>query len=170
MAAHSEFSSNREKLLEHLFIGEVLKHLWCRGVTTAEFLRPEVDSGGYDLVIACNRIIRHVQLKASHSLAKTARQNVHLRLADQPSGCVVWMKFDETTLALGPFLWFGGAPGERLPVVEDYQIGRHTRRNLQGIRLERQNIRVLPAAAFSPVASIPELVGLLFGPIGTPNA
>ena len=73
MAVHSEHSSNREKLLEHLFIGEVLRCLWRKGIATAEFLRPEVDSGGYDLVIDCNSILRHIQLKSSHREAKTAR-------------------------------------------------------------------------------------------------
>jgi hypothetical protein len=63
---HSEHSSYREKLLEHLFIGEVQRYLWCQDVTTAELLRPDVDSGGYDLVIACNTVIRHIQLKSSH--------------------------------------------------------------------------------------------------------
>ena len=48
MAVHSEHSSYREKLLEHLVVGEVLRYLWCQGVTTAESLRPEVDGGGYD--------------------------------------------------------------------------------------------------------------------------
>ena len=117
MHVHSEQSSYREKLLEHLFIGEILRHLWRLGVTTAEFLRPEVDSGGYDLVIACNKIIRHIQLKSSYRGAKTARQNINIRLADKPSGCVVWMIFDETTLELGPFLWYGGLPGEPLPDI-----------------------------------------------------
>ncbi len=115
MSVHSEQSAFREKLLEHLFIGEVLRHLWRRGVTNAEFLRPEVDSGGYDLVIAWGKIIRHIQLKSSHKGSATSRQSVHIRLADKPSGCVVWMVFDEATLELGPFLWFGGRPGEPLP-------------------------------------------------------
>jgi hypothetical protein len=66
MKAHSEHSSYREKLLEHLFVGDVLRELWLCGVTTAEFLRPEVDAGGYDLVITCNGFVRHIQLKSSH--------------------------------------------------------------------------------------------------------
>lgn len=63
MAVHSEHSSYREKLLEHLFIGAVLRHLWCQGITSAEFLRPEVDNGGYDLEIASNTVIRYIQLE-----------------------------------------------------------------------------------------------------------
>ena len=85
MAVHSEHSRYREKLLEHLFIGEVMRHLWCQGVTTAEFLRPEVDSGGYDVVIACRNIIRYIQLKSSYRGAKTARQKITIRLAEKKS-------------------------------------------------------------------------------------
>lgn len=163
MAVHSEHSTYREKLLEHLFIGEVLRHLWRRGVTSAEFLRPEVDSGGYDLVIACNKIIRHIQLKSSHSGATTARQTVHVRLAEKPSGCVVWMVFHPDTLALGPFFWFGGQPGEPLPDIRALPVAKHTKGNAQGVKAARPNLRVLKRTAFEQVASVPELVERLFG-------
>ena len=165
MSIHSEHSSHREKLLEHLFIGEVLRYLWCQGVTTAEFLRPEVDSGGYDIVIACNSIIRHIQLKSSYRGAKTARQNVNLRLAEKPSGCVVWMMFDKTTLAVGPFLWFGGLPGQPLPDIHNFQVAKHAKGNAQGVKAEKPNIRVLNRGVFDHIESIPELVERLFGAV-----
>ena len=168
MAVHSEHSSYREKLLEHLFIGEVLRHLWCSGVTTAEFLRPEVDSGGYDLVIACNGVIRHIQLKSSYLGATTAKQNVNLRLAEKPSGCVVWVVFDESTLALGPFLWFGGPPGSPLPNILSFPPAKHTKGNAQGIKTIRPNIRVLNRRVFRPIATIPDLIERLFGINSTP--
>lgn len=168
MSIHSEHSSNREKLLEHLFIGEVLRHLWRQGVTTAESLRPEVDSGGYDLVIECNGIIRHIQLKASYRGAKTARQKVNLRLAEKPSGCMVWMIFDKTTLALGPFFWFGSLPGERMQDIGNFPRAKHTKGNAHGVKAERPNIRVLKRADFQEVETIPELVKRLFGEL--PNA
>jgi hypothetical protein len=163
MAVHSEHSSYREKLLEHLLIGEVLRYLWRQGVTTAEFLRPEVDRGGYDLVIACGTVIRHIQLKSSHRGASTSRQNVNIGLADKPSGCVVWVVFDEATLALGPFLWFGGLPGQPLPDIRSFPVATHTRGNAQGVKGERPNIRILKRAVFEQVASVAELVGRLFG-------
>lgn len=167
MAVHSDHSSYREKLLEHLFIGEVLRHLWCQGVTTAEFLRPEVDSGGYDLVIACNRVMRHIQLKSSHRGAKTSRQNVNIRLGEKPSGCVVWVVFDEKSLGLGPFLWFGSRPGDPLPDIRSYPVAKHTKGNAQGVKAERPNIRVLRKADFEEVDSTPELVQRLFGQLAS---
>jgi hypothetical protein len=165
MALHSEHSSNREKLLEHLFIGDILRHLWRHGVTSAEFLRPEVDCGGYDLVISCNKIMRHIQLKSSHRNAKTARQNVNLRLSEKPSGCVVWMLFDERTLDLGPFMWFGGPPGRPLPDISKFPTAKHTKGNADGVKAERPNIRVLKRASFEVVQSVSELVERLFGHI-----
>jgi hypothetical protein len=149
--------------LEHLFIGEILRHLWRLGVTTAEFLRPEVDSGGYDLVVACNKIIRHIQLKSSYRGAKTARQNINIRLADKPSGCVVWMIFDETTLELGPFLWYGGLPGKPLPDILALPRAKHAKGNADGVKADRPNIRVINRGLFEEVASLPELVDRLLG-------
>jgi hypothetical protein len=163
MAVHSEHSSYREKLLEHLFIGEVLRHLWRQGCTTAEFLRPEVDSGGYDLVIACNNVLRHIQLKSSYKGATTARQSVNIRLAEKPSGCIVWVMFDEESLALGPFFWFGGTPNKPLPDITSFPVARHTKGNARGLKAARPNIRVLKRTDFDEVASIPELVERLFG-------
>jgi len=34
----------------------------------------------------------------------------------------VVLLFEPSTLELGPFLWFGGAPGEPLPSLEAYPI------------------------------------------------
>ena len=165
MTIHSEQSSYREKLLEHLFIGEVLRDLWSRGVTDAEFLRPEVDCGGFDLVITLNRIMRHIQLKTSHTESATARQSINIRLADKSGGCVVWMRFHPETLSLGPFLWYGGSPGEPLPDIRELTVAKHTKGNARGLKTERPNIRVLPRRKFEEVATISELVLKLFGKI-----
>jgi hypothetical protein len=48
--------------------------------------------------------------------AKTARVGINAALQSKPSGCVIWLRFDPVTLALGPFLWFGGEPGKPLPI------------------------------------------------------
>ncbi len=165
MAVDSECSSYREKLLEHLFIGEVLRYLWSHGVTNAEFLRPEVDSGGYDIVIACNKVIRHIQLKTSHRESSTAFQKVNMRLAEKPSGCVVWMVFDRQNLDLGSFLWFGGHPNEPLPDISGFPVAKHTKGNAQGVKALRPNIRVLKKGVFEEVGTLPELIRRLFGAV-----
>jgi hypothetical protein len=116
---HNLFSAYREVLLEHLFAGEVMRHLWLRGNVRIEILKPQVDDSGYDLVLEANGVIRHVQLKSSHQHSTTADTKVSLHLARKPSGCVVWLLFDPATLQLGPYLWFGGQPGQPLPVCQD---------------------------------------------------
>jgi hypothetical protein len=160
---HSDHSSFREKLLEHLFVSELLRHFWLARVVAAEVLKPEVDNGGYDLVLSCGGITRHIQLKSSFRGASTRAQSVNRRLSDKPSGCVIWMYFEPTTLALGPFLWFGASPGLPLPELTGYPVAKHTKGNAQGIKLERPNIRKIPRSAFTPVETVPELVKSLLG-------
>lgn len=161
-ASHTENSSTREKILEHLFVGELLRSLWLKGVSDVEVLRSEVDAGGYDLVVECAGILRHIQLKASHMKASTASVGVNVRLSGKPSGCVVWMKFDPETLALGPFLWLGGKPGSALPNLGN-RVGRHSRGNRLGQKGERQSIRVVRATGFRKLQTIDHLVTALFG-------
>lgn len=48
---HSSHSSFREKLLEHLFIAELLKKSWKTGCCDIEVAKSEVDSKGYDLIV-----------------------------------------------------------------------------------------------------------------------
>lgn len=167
--AHSTESSLREKLIEHVFVGELLRCLWLRGVRQVEVLRSEVDRGGYDIVLECNGICRHIQLKASHRDAKTSRVDVNLNLASKSSGCVIWIWFDPATLSLGPFLWFGDKPGQRLPELGDH-VGRHTRGDQSGQKHERTNIRVLAKGQFTRLESVTDIATRLFGESATPES
>ncbi|WP_282236072.1 hypothetical protein [Salinicola endophyticus] len=80
MDHHSTHASYRERLIEHLFIGELLKHAWLVRDRRLEIARPEVDNSGYDLIAEERALVRHLQLKASKLDARTARQNVHTAL------------------------------------------------------------------------------------------
>jgi len=64
--AHYAESSARENLIEHVFLGELLRGLWRKNVRDLEVLRPEVDSGGYDLALEFRGVTRHMQLKSSY--------------------------------------------------------------------------------------------------------
>jgi hypothetical protein len=160
-------SSLREKLLEHVFVGDLLRVLWRRGTFDAEVLRPEVDRGGYDLALECDHVFRHVQLKSSHRGAKTAAIAINLKLAAKPSGCVIWVLFDPDTLELGPFLWFGGTPGKPLPPTGD-RVARHSKADALGRKAERPNLRVVRRSRFTVLATMEDVVAALFGPCGMP--
>jgi hypothetical protein len=160
---HNLRSSYREMLLEHLFAGAVMRHLWLRGVGRVEMLKPQVDDSGYDLVLEAKGFVRHIQLKASHHGAATARVNINIALQEKPSGCVIWLHFDPNTLDFGPFLWFGGKPGEKLPDLDCFKIAKHSKANSEGIKAERPNIVYVPKGQFQQLRSIEELVTCLFG-------
>jgi hypothetical protein len=160
---NNAFSSYRESLLEHLFAGNVMKHLWTKDYSRIEVLKPQVDDSGYDLVLETDSVVRHVQLKTSLFGAATQSVNVHIALAYKPSGCVVWIRFDKDTLDFKQFLWFGGDPGEKLPDIENEKIATSTRPNSSGIKVPRHNLRVLPKAKFEPLSDIASVVTRLFG-------
>ena len=120
MNQHYLHSSFREKLIEHLLTGELLKRSWTRGDCSLEISRPEVDRTGYDRLAECRGVIRHIQLKSAYRGSTSASQKVHVALAQKPSGCVVWVYFNEDTLELGPFLYFGGVPGDPIPDIDSF--------------------------------------------------
>ena len=127
-----------------------------------EISKPEVDNSGYDIIAEANGTVRHVQLKASFKGATTARQKVHVDLAQKPSGCVLWVYFDKESLDLGPFLLFANPPGEPLPNIENFRVAKHTRANANGEKAERPAIRVVTKGAFDHIGSIKELYDALF--------
>lgn len=166
---HNRLSSYREMLLEHLFTGELMRHVWLSSAPRLEVLKPQVDDGGYDLVVEGNGILRHLQLKATFRGSSVGRFNINSGLASKPGGCVIVLLFDPTTLELGPYLWFGGPPGHKLPALLTYQVATHTKRNKDGVKGTRSSIRVVPRAAFRPVRSIADLATELFGPMPERN-
>lgn len=156
---HFENSTYREKIIEHLFVGELLRYFWVTGLTPVEILRPEVDAAGYDLVIAYGMNIRHVQLKTS--LGIKANQKINAGLTQQPGGCVVWIVVNDK-LDFQQFLWFGSLPNQPLPSLDAFNMAKHTRANVQGIKLLRKNTKVVSKREFHAV-TMPELVKCLFG-------
>jgi hypothetical protein len=161
--ADTHYSTYRERLIEHIFVGEVLRELWLSGISRVEILRPETDAAGYDVVIECNSVVRHIQLKATKEKGKRASVGVNVGLFEKPSGCVVWIYFDPKALKLGPFLWFGDRPGKKLLMLPEFKIGRHTKGDSKGYKAERPNVRIVPKKNFQRVNSVAQLVVHLFG-------
>src|SRR4051812_11990180 len=133
---HSTHSSAREKVLEHIFLGDLLRALWCMGVHEVQVLRPEVDRNGYEFVVGCNGIRRSIQLKTIRRGGKAQAVTVNRRLEMEPSGCVIWIVFDEKTLQLGPFLWLGKPAGEKLQDLGE-KVARKSRGKKEGVKPER---------------------------------
>lgn len=161
--ADTVHSSYRERLIEHLFVGEVLRTLWLAGVNQVEVLKSEVDGAGYDVVLECRSLVRHIQLKAGRRGGKRASVGVQVKLREKPSGCVVWIYFDPGTMALGPFFWFGGPPGQPLPEIADFKVGKHTKGDSKGHKAERPNMRLVPKGRFERVDTVAGIVERLFG-------
>ena len=155
-------SSFRENMIEHLFIGELLKLSWKKDCSL-EIARSEVDNGGYDLIAELNGIVRHIQLKASSTTASTRLQSINMTLAKKQSGCIVWILYDEKSLSLESFKFFGGKPGEPLPNLSDAPIRKHTKANSEGVKNERPNIRSISTGRFHHIPNIVQLYSALFG-------
>jgi len=160
---HSTFSTYREMVLEHLFVGEILKYCWHHQLPKLEVLKSQIDNSGYDIVLVANSIVRHVQLKSSHMDFTTSQVNINRELTRKSSGCVIWYRFDSSSLEFDHFLWFGGSPGKPLALLDDFKTAKHSKGNAQGIKLERHNIKYVPKSAFTRLASIGEVIEKLFG-------
>ena len=154
-------SSYRESLVEHLFLGELLRTLWPHRV---EVMKPEVDDGGYDLVLEAGGRIRHVQLKSSVLKGKTSKQKVRRCLKLKPSGCVVWIQFDDKDcFKLGPFLWFGNPPGQKLPDLTKFDNAKALKADRMGKKKALPKTCVIPKGAFRKLDTIGEVAKALFG-------
>jgi hypothetical protein len=160
--AHYAESSARENLIEHVFLGELLRGLWRKNVRDLEVLRPEVDSGGYDLALEFKGVTRHLQLKSSFIGARRSDVTAHVKLLDRPSACILWIFFDPDTLQLGPFLWFGGAVGEKIPTLGE-KIARHTKPNAMLEKAEKPAHRVIPKSRFAKLDTIDDVIQKLIG-------
>jgi hypothetical protein len=155
-------SSHREKVVEHVFLGELLRHLWVAKIPGVQVLKPEVDASGYDLVLSLGKVIRHVQLKTMMKGGKARQQPVHDSLALQPSGCVVWIVLKED-LGFDHFLWYGESPGRSLTGLLKCKFAKQARANAKGQKALKKNTRKVPKSAFKPVPDMAGLVEKLFG-------
>ncbi|MFM0077164.1 hypothetical protein PQQ86_39125 [Paraburkholderia sediminicola] len=161
---HYVHSVLRERIVEHMFVGETLRTLWRRNITDVELLRSEFDAGGYDLVMSHRAIVRHIQLKVSVEGGKRASVTASLKLMEKPSGCILWIVVAED-LEFRSFLWYGNEPGESLPDIREMKTASHTKANATGVKVERPGQRDIPRRAFVRLASLHAVLERLFGPL-----
>ncbi|RWA45670.1 hypothetical protein AU476_01145 [Cupriavidus sp. UYMSc13B] len=161
-AKHAAYSVLRERIVEHVFVGDAMRRLWQLGVMDVEVLRAEFDTSGYDLVMSCGNVIRHIQFKVSLVDGSRGNINVNLKLGQTPSGCVIWLGVTDD-LEIADYRWFGGEPGRTLPDITDRAAGRQTRANAQGVKAERQNQRILTKGEFETLGGLDDILDRLFG-------
>ena len=153
-AVSSQESHTVEKLIEHLFLAEVLQECWFRRRQLVEVLRAEVDAAGYDLILESRGVIRHVQLKASRKGARTSRQTINTRLQERQGGCIVWVFYSVQAEDCRAQLTYRWREAASLPE----RRGRHSRGGK-----ERENTRVILKGEFEMVPDTASLVDRLFG-------
>lgn len=163
IAALSNYSATRERILQHRFLADVCGELWRLGEFDFAVSHSEVDNSGYDVILEARGILRHIQLKAMHKAARRRSFDVQMRLGDKPNGCVVLVIHDPQTLAVESYRWFGHAPGIGLPELGT-KVTRHSKGNAQGVKAERPALREVPISQFAAVPDVGELVSRLFGP------
>jgi hypothetical protein len=155
----------REMIVEHLFIGESLRHYWAAGVNDVEVLRSQSDSFGYDLVMGRGQLVRHIQLKILRVGGRVSNAKIALKLMEKPSGCVIWIVVTQD-LQFDHFLWFGAPAGEPLPDLRDFKIAKHTKGDSNGTKAERPAHRLVPRRCFEQLPSLDAVLLRLFGQIG----
>lgn len=161
IALHSTHSTLRERIVEHVFVGDALRTLWTRGITDVEVLRSEFDAHGYDLVMARGPIVRHIQFKTGIQ-DKPSPVSVARALAEKPSGCVIWICVT-LDLEIGPFWWFGGSPGEPLPDLVGFKNPKRNGRNKAGERPPRIKHSEVPTRYFRRIEGVEAVLETLFG-------
>lgn len=154
-------SSFRAKLLEHLFVAELLQEAWLEKSQTMEVLRAEVDNAGYDLLLNYNKVTRYVQLKSSER-GNHRQQKINVRLADKPGACVICLVFQERNHRFKlEYRVFPEKICERLDLSE-FAFARHTKADATGYKAERRNTCIIPGSRFTKMESTGELISWLF--------
>jgi hypothetical protein len=156
-------SNYREKLIEHVFIADLLQECAFVRNQAVEVLHAEVDVGGYDLVLQMGTVIRHAQLKTRFKSARGRKVLVNANLEQHRGGCIIWMFWEvdpETHRAALTYRWYGNGPRQRtkpLPAT----VGTNPRGGAI-----RPNTRVMKWGDFEPAIGtlgIDQLVTRLFG-------
>jgi hypothetical protein len=161
--SHIEHSSSMELMIETTFLSEVLQEAWFARHQLVDILHSTVDAFGYDVVMQCGDVTRHVQLKAKKKGGSTRHYAINTLLTERPAGCVVWEHVPTTNRMNFTYYWFGAGPDEPLTGL-GVKVSKHARANAQGEKSERLRMRDVKFSAFTQMTGIDELVDRLFGP------
>ena len=162
MSKNSIHSAYRAKIVEHLFITELLQIAWKNDKCNLEVSIPQVDNSGYDLVAEVNNKIRHIQLKSSYNYP--GKPNIHIKLMDKPSACIIFILLDKNKedVTFKRFYFCGDPHGEPIHNFSKDEVSRRTTKGKGGVRPERENFRQINIK-FTPLDNIESLYSSLFG-------
>ena len=155
---HYQHSSYREKLLEHLFLAELLQVGWFRDPERrVEVVRPEDDDSGYDLLLECGGLRRYVQLKSNK---KASAPTINVKLGCKEGGCVVIILVKVPEEKSTPryeltYRFFGAEKPEDRP-----ELGEKLPTDRTG--KVKKDKRIVDIKRFDPACSAAELFDKLF--------
>ena len=147
----SRNSQSLENLIEHLFLAELLRHMWCSREQAVEVAKAEVDSWGYDVVLTAGKKTRYVQLKTS------VPTNVNELLAQREGGCVVAALFDDDFRIARYRIWEAKSGISQLPIAKSTRYSRASQ-----VRKSRVGHRLVRASLFSRQMDMASLCDILF--------
>ena len=155
---HFHHSSRREKILENLFSGEVLRELWRRKIYDVDLLHSDIDASGYDVVLELPDGVRHIQLKAS-----TRRKQIvaNGKIVDRPSGCIIVMIVSEVDLSFTEFLWLGDQLGKSCLDIRSLPKAKHSKADSTGKKANRKDTYKVSIGNFERLDSFSALVDKL---------
>ena len=166
--ALSQHSSYIENALRHVFLSQLFRAVWEQDfVSRLHIYQNEVDDSGFDLVASLGSVIRHIQLKATHTGGRAQSISAHVALASAQGGCIVWMFYNAETLDIEHYRFFGLLAGETMADISHLPAALTHRRDIKGLRKARSHHRVIPRSQFSAPMTIEELHAALFDSTGT---
>ena len=157
---HSYYSPRREKILENLFIGEVLRVLWTRGEYEVEILQSDIDAAGYDIVLSLPEGTRYIQLKSMVN-KRDVSITANGKISDKIGGCIVLMVINRETLKFEGFYWIGGTLTEYCSNIRKSKTAKHTKGNSEGVKSERKDTYTLGKTKFTYFPSIEDIIDKL---------
>jgi hypothetical protein len=147
----SQNSHAYENLVEHLFLADLLRHMWYDRGEVVEVAKAQVDSWGYDLVLTAQGKTRHVQLKTS------VPASVNELLVNREGGCIVAALPKGRAQRVFYRIWEARTDISHLPKAKKTVYRRGSE-----VRQERVGHRKVPASLFSEPKDIASLCEILF--------
>jgi hypothetical protein len=153
---HSLLSSYRESLLEHLLRGGSDAACLALRASPSEVLKPQVDDGGYDLVLEAGNVAG-ISSSRLHSRDRRPAGSMSISASRvNPSGCIICMMFDPLDIEPRPVLlvwWHAGRT--TCPTSRHSRLQSTPRRDSAGAKAARPNHRVVPLSAFTHAPTLP---------------